>query len=95
MQFPIENWSLSFKNEAIGSNVLGGYRINDEYSPGLGWNNNPFCLQGLLELWTPSTLKPPEGVTYTALEATKGQMDGSLNQLPYRCYLEEVASVGD
>ena len=30
-----------------------------------------------------------------ALEATQGQMDGFCSQLPYTCYLEEVASVGD
>jgi len=30
-----------------------------------------------------------------ALEATQGQMDGFLSQLPYKCHLEEVASVGD
>ena len=30
-----------------------------------------------------------------ALEATKGGRDGFVSQLPYKCYLEEVASVGD
>jgi len=30
-----------------------------------------------------------------ALEATQGQMDSFFSQLPYKCYLEEVASVGD
>ena len=38
------------------------------------------------------------GVRYkssTALEATLGQMDGFFSQLPYKCYLEEVASVGN
>ena len=30
-----------------------------------------------------------------ALEATQGQNDSFLSQLPYKCYLEEVASVGD
>ena len=30
-----------------------------------------------------------------ALEATQGQMDGFFSQLPYKCYLEEVASVGN
>ena len=30
-----------------------------------------------------------------ALEATKRQMDGFFSQLPYKCYLDEVASVGD
>ena len=29
------------------------------------------------------------------LEATHGQMDSFFSQLPYKCYLEEVASVGD
>ena len=28
------------------------------------------------------------------LEATQGQIDGLFSQLPYKCYLEEVASVG-
>ena len=31
----------------------------------------------------------------TTLEATQGQMDGFLSQLPYKCHLEEVVSVGD
>jgi len=31
----------------------------------------------------------------TALEATLGQMDGFSSQPTYKCYLEEVASVGD
>jgi len=30
-----------------------------------------------------------------ALEATQGQNDSFVSQLPYTCYLEEVASVGD
>ena len=30
-----------------------------------------------------------------ALEVTQGQMDGFLSQLPFKCHLEEVASVGD
>jgi hypothetical protein len=30
-----------------------------------------------------------------ALEATQGQMDGFFSQLPYKCHLKEVASVGD
>ena len=29
------------------------------------------------------------------LEETQGQMDGFFSQLPYKCYLEEVASVGN
>ena len=33
--------------------------------------------------------------SYTDLEATHGQMDGFFSQLPYECYLGEVASVGD
>ena len=35
------------------------------------------------------------GMTGSALEATQGQNDSSFSQLPYKCYLEEVASVGD
>ena len=30
-----------------------------------------------------------------ALEATQGQIQGFVSQLPYKCHLEEVASVGD
>ena len=30
---------------------------------------------------------------FTALEATQGQMDGLSSQRPYKCHLEEVASV--
>ena len=29
------------------------------------------------------------------LEATQGQIDSFFSQNPYKCYLEEVASVGD
>ena len=29
-----------------------------------------------------------------ALEANQGQMDGLFSQFPYKCHLEEVASVG-
>ena len=32
---------------------------------------------------------------FTALEATQGQMDGFFSQLPYKCNLEKVASMGD
>jgi len=39
--------------------------------------------------WTGPTVRE------AALEATQGQMDGFFSQLPYKCYLEEVASVGD
>jgi len=35
------------------------------------------------------------GLNRSALEATQGQMDGFFSQLPYKCHLEEVASVGD
>jgi len=31
----------------------------------------------------------------TTLEATQGQIDGFVSQLPYKYYIEEVASVGD
>ena len=34
-------------------------------------------------------------LSYTALEATQGQMDGFLSPLPHKCHLEEVASVED
>ena len=31
----------------------------------------------------------------SALDATQGKMDGFFSQLPYKCHLAEVASVGD
>ena len=31
----------------------------------------------------------------TTLDTNKGQIDGFLSQLPFNCYLPEVASVGD
>jgi len=34
-------------------------------------------------------------VRRTVLKATQGQIDGFFSQLPYKCNLEEVASVGD
>ena len=39
--------------------------------------------------------KKTKCVLHPALEATQGQMNGCLRQLPYKCHLEEVASVGD
>ena len=35
------------------------------------------------------------GLGFTAVEATQGQMDGFFSQVPYKCYLGEVASMGD
>ena len=34
-------------------------------------------------------------ISLPTLEATQGQIDSFFGQLPYKCYLEEVASVGD
>ena len=39
--------------------------------------------------------RQPPNCTQAALEATQGQIDGIFSQLPYKCHLEEVASVGD
>jgi len=39
--------------------------------------------------------RPPAQGPTSALEATHGQMDGFFGQFPYKCHLEEVASVGD
>ena len=52
---------------------------------------------GLLK--TPN-LKPVQAssessASVSTLEATQGQMDGSFSQLPYKCHLEEIASVRD
>ena len=33
--------------------------------------------------------------SYATLKTTQGQIDGFFSQLPYKCYLPEVASVGD
>ena len=44
----------------------------------------------------PGVISPVSGLEWVAaLEATQGQMDGLFSQLPYKCHLEEVASVGD
>ena len=45
-------------------------------------------------------LGPPPELTFVALlyaapETTQGQMDGFFSQLSFKCYLTEVASVGD
>ena len=40
-------------------------------------------------------LPGPSGTFQSALDATQGQIDGFFSQLPYKCQLEEVASVGD
>ena len=54
------------------------------------------CLQGG---WGPTEAVARSswrwGAQKTALEATQGQNDSFYSQLPYKCYLEEVASVGD
>ena len=49
----------------------------------------------LRALGTALHISPEEMVTLPALKATQGQMDGFFNQLPYKCHLEKVASVGD
>ena len=41
------------------------------------------------------TLSKGEIEVRSALEATQGQIDSFFSQLPYKCYLKEVASVGD
>jgi hypothetical protein len=40
-------------------------------------------------------VRVPLFLPLAALEATQGQLDVSFSQLPYKCNLEEVASVGD
>ena len=39
------------------------------------------------------TQSSPPSLRAPALEATQGQMDGFFSQLPYKCHLEEVASL--
>jgi hypothetical protein len=55
------------------------------------WSKSRWMVRLVTVVWPPST----EFGTHTALEATLGQMDGFFSQLPYKCLLEEVASVGD
>ena len=38
---------------------------------------------------------PEMGLSHTALEATQGQTDRFLSQLPYTCYFEKEAFMGD
>ena len=51
----------------------------------------------LLDTLIRTILEVPGGAggTGPTLEATQGQNDSFFSQLPYKCYLEEVASVGD
>jgi len=49
---------------------------------------------GALSTWRDLAL-PHSGWPSAALEATQGQMDGFFSQLPYKCHLEEVATLGD
>ena len=42
-----------------------------------------------------SSLESQDETLYTTLETAQGQMDGFFGQLPFKCHLEEVASVGD
>ena len=36
-----------------------------------------------------------EGVACVTQETTQGQIDGFFSELPFKCYLPEVASVGE
>ena len=61
----------------------------------------------MYNLYAPNKLQQPLGETlipvevfeesfkYSTLEATQGQMDAFFSQLPFKCYLLEVACVGD
>ena len=49
----------------------------------------PGCLQGERDQAV------ARGRPLTILETTRGQIDGFVNQLSFKCYLPEVASVGD
>ena len=46
IQFPIGNWSRSFRDQAIGYNALDRDRNHDEYSPGLA------CSDARARLWS-------------------------------------------
>ena len=52
------------------------------------------ALLGRLEVRAPGFAFRFEGLGST-LETTQGQMDGFFSQVPLKCYLPEVASVGD
>ena len=61
--------------------VLGGWAFSYERGTHVEWS---FCFcqaHALAKLAT--------------LETTKGQLGGFSNQLPFKCYLAEVVSVGD
>ena len=45
--------------------------------------------------FSPERDQVARGRPLTTLETTRGQIDGFANQLPFKCYLPEVASVGD
>ena len=45
--------------------------------------------------WPPISRRRGLRGAQPALEATQGQNDSFFGQLPYKYYLEEVASVGD
>jgi len=44
---------------------------------------------------SPCGVWQPRSFSASALEATQGQNDSFLSQRPYKCYLEEVAFLGD
>ena len=48
---------------------------------------------GLVDRFSSATLSSSRNALPAALEATQGQNDSFFSQLPYKCYLEEVASV--
>jgi len=50
---------------------------------------------GSVQEWVPKNGSHEKRDGSAALEATQGRNNSFFSQLPYKCYLDEVASVGD
>ena len=80
------------ENNQIRANVAGSSTNNRQTCRGCPANmahirqSRPHCGRG----FQAKVLKP-----FPTLETTQGRIDGLFGQLPFKCYLPEVASVGD
>jgi len=75
----------------VAKSFLTGYPAT--YPPEARDGHGPSTLASCVHTPSPSCWKI--STAQATLEATQGQIDSFFSQLPYKCYLEEVASVGD
>ena len=97
---PRSSLSLKLSDTRVDEPRCGGY-LRGCRSPALRYTLSASCLRAsllskpTLSLHAPpcSARRLPHWQTPPALEATQGQNDSFFSQLPYKCYLEELASL--